>query len=73
MIKKLIEIHINNLFSELEKIAKEVAEIEIEKQGATSIKKLTEQSISKDVQKRVMAITMQLQILNNIEGIKSNA
>lgn len=73
MIKKLIENHIGNLFKELETIAKEVAEIEIEKQGATSIKKITQQSISKDVQKRVMAITMQLQILNNIEGVKNNA
>lgn len=71
MIKKMIEAHINNLFSELENIAKEVAEIEVEKQSATSLKKLTQESISKDVQKRVMAVTMQLQILNGIEGAKN--
>jgi Mg2+ and Co2+ transporter CorA len=66
MFKKMIEARIKQLFDELEKISKEVSEIEIEKQNATSIKKLTQDSLSKEKLMQIYSIQMQLSVLSSI-------
>lgn len=66
MFKKMIEARIRQLFDELEKISKEVSEIEIEKQNATSIKKLTQDSLSKEKLMQIYSIQMQLSVLSSI-------
>lgn len=72
MIKAMIQARVNMLFKELENIAIEVAEKEVEKQNTTSIMKMTKDSIDEDIQKRVMILTMQLTILSGIGGTNVN-
>jgi flagellar biosynthesis/type III secretory pathway protein FliH len=71
MIRKMLENHINSLFEDLQKISEKIAKSEIEKQNTNSVLKLTEQVLDKEVQAKILSISMQIQILVNIEtGVK---
>ncbi len=70
MIKAMIQEKIDKLFGELESITSKVVTTELKKQKTTSITEMTKESLGAEDMKRLMVISMQLQMLSNIEGAK---